>query len=896
MNKFIPVRIKPLAIAVAGITALGSSQMVLAQDDTETQAVAELGVLEETVVTGRLRSASGQLVDERKNSAFAVDLLGGDAIARAGDSDVAAALKRVPGLTLVGGKFIYTRGLGERYSSTTLNGSYVPSPDLSRNVVPLDLFPSDIVKSLSVSKTFAPNLPATFGGGNIDIRTKNIPDGPVLKLQLGTGINSEDQDGLTYSGGSDDKWGDDDGTRAMSAELFAALDTYRGQISPVNILNTLNFDGGQNELTEAETINRELSTFLYRDVMDIRSKSMSPDVNGQITAGNKWLLGEDEQWSVGALGLVSYANKWRNIDRVNRNANNPIENFSETQRTVNSIDLTTTLTLGVEYGGYHSLNANIIQIRSTEDEVSVTTGYSQGFELTNGRGFRDLDVRWEQRELDIVQFSGSHQAAQWFDDDLWSGITYDWYYTDSEASTDIPNEMSVESIDNVDPVTREVFNSRVAGSSTAAVFAFSELTDDVESYGGSAAWPFRIGNTEYKFTGGYDYYKKAREFSNYIWNIGTPNTPESSLTNTAAEVFSSANILDSSNLMETTIGGLGTESYLAAEAVDAYFGEFDVLWNNSWRASGGVRYEQFQQVSIPINLTEYRADVGQLAIPVEQLTDAVFLEDDYYPSLAVTYLRDDFLAEEFQIRFGYSGTVTRPDLREISAASYIDPLTEYRIVGNPNLETAQLDNFDVRADMFYENGDSLTFSLFYKDIVNPIETTRLAGSDNNIVLSFVNAQEAQIYGIEAEYLKELSSWTPGLFFNSNITISESEITVDAFDTGLTNNNRQMTNHSPWVVNFQLGYDSPNEKHTASLVYNVADERLFFAGRDGQDDAFEQSFHAMDFVYSYYPQAEVSVKLKLQNLLGSTIEIEQDGVTIFEQEPGQTISLSVAWEY
>jgi hypothetical protein len=106
----------------------------------------------------------------------------------------------------------------------------------------------------------------------------------------------------------------------------------------------------------------------------------------------------------------------------------------------------------------------------------------------------------------------------------------------------------------------------------------------------------------------------------------------------------------------------------------------------------------------------------------------------------------------------------------------------------------------------------------------------------------------------------------------------------------------MTNHSPWVVNFQLGYDSPNEKHTASLVYNVADERLFFAGRDGQDDAFEQSFHALDFVYSYYPKPEISVKLKLQNLLGSTVEIEQDGVTIFEQEPGQTVALSVAWEY
>ena len=87
---------------------------------------------------------------------------------------MAAALRRVPGLTLVQDKYVYIRGLGERYSQSTLNRAQIPSPDLTRNVIPLDIFPTSIVESLRVQKAWAPNLPANFAGGNVDIRTNSI--------------------------------------------------------------------------------------------------------------------------------------------------------------------------------------------------------------------------------------------------------------------------------------------------------------------------------------------------------------------------------------------------------------------------------------------------------------------------------------------------------------------------------------------------------------------------------------------------------------------------------------------------------------------------------------------------------------------------------------------------
>ncbi len=185
-----------LGLSIALLSAAGAPRAA------EGSAAPEMDLaIEEVVVTARQYNAAAQLTDERIMDDAVSDLLGADSISRVGDSNVAIALQRVPGLSLVNGQFVYVRGLGERYSQTTVNGASVPSVDLSRNVVPLDLFPSFIVNSLSVQKSYSADRQASFGGGAIDIRTKRIPNGFVGGLQLGSAFNdANDDEVLTYAG------------------------------------------------------------------------------------------------------------------------------------------------------------------------------------------------------------------------------------------------------------------------------------------------------------------------------------------------------------------------------------------------------------------------------------------------------------------------------------------------------------------------------------------------------------------------------------------------------------------------------------------------------------------------------------------------------------------------
>ena len=184
------------------LSTIGSLSLVMSASAEQMSAPTSEGVIEEQVVLGRFLGSSQQLLLERQDDEAIVDVLDSESISRMGDSTVAAALARVPGLTLVNNKFIYVRGLGERYSQSTLNGAYIPSPDLSRNVIPLDLFPASIVSSLSVQKTYTADMSANFAGGSVDIRTNPFPDkGFNFSAELGSGINNAlSGDVLTYNG------------------------------------------------------------------------------------------------------------------------------------------------------------------------------------------------------------------------------------------------------------------------------------------------------------------------------------------------------------------------------------------------------------------------------------------------------------------------------------------------------------------------------------------------------------------------------------------------------------------------------------------------------------------------------------------------------------------------
>lgn len=855
--------------------------------------------LEEVAVVARQRSSAEDVIAERLEYDVVTDIISNEQIVRVGDPNVAAALRRVPGLTLVDDKFIYVRGLGERYSSAQLNGALVPSPDLQRNVLPLDIFPAEVIQSLAVQKVYSADMPANFGGGNVDIRTRSLPDDLQVNISVGTGWSSQStgKDGLTYNGGDDDRLGVDDGSRALPNEISQAIQEYRGDISVANIYQTLNYDGGFHTINEAQAVNRQIASALNRDI-DIKTQDNGPDQKLKAGVGYRWDVSED--WDIGILAMGAYDKKVRNKDRTNRSASDPDRLYSETQRTTDDVAINGYTSLGVTYGLDHEVDLNYLFIRNTEDEASITRGFnSNNAEIDSGNRYVTYDLRYEQRELNTWQAKGEHKLVSSFNELIyelpfrWADeLSFNWFYSDSKATTEKPNEVSVEGLESIDLATGAVKSTRVEDLSTAAVFRFTDLEDNVESYGWDVKLPLQGSNYDLELSGGFDASRKDRTYLGTTVNIDTSNADADALVGTPGEVFGGDEIIDRDNGFIASLGSAEAESYLAAQTLDAWYGKVDVTFDQTWRIAGGVRREDFKQVALPIDTLDFD---NQVRVSNDELEDIVVAESKNYPSLSMTYMLQDFWAEQFQFRLGYGGTTVRPDLREVAVVQYIDPVTDYRVVGNPYLETSDLQNFDARAEWFFDSGNSFTVSAFYKDIDSPIETVRAPGSDDNVVLTFVNAEKASLLGMEMEWLWGLDNAVEGLFVSGNLTLSDSEITITDQDIGLTNNERRMTGHSREVANIQFGYDAPSGMHSATLAYNYFGSRIAFAARDGADDAYEDPFNSLDLNYAFYPYENLSLRLRMTNLLNEERTITQDGSKILEEVADRTLSFGVKWD-
>ena len=896
-----------LGLSIALLSAAGAARAA------ESSAAPAMDLaIEEVVVTARQYNAAAQLTDERIMDDAVSDLLGADSISRVGDSNVAIALQRVPGLSLVNGQFVYVRGLGERYSQTTVNGASVPSVDLSRNVVPLDLFPSFIVDSLSVQKSYSADRQASFGGGAIDIRTKRIPNGFVGGLQLGSAFNdANDDEVITYAGGGQDNEGQDDGTRALSPRLQDALIQYQGNVSVQNILSRLRGTTQPNAtLADAQAVNRQLGSYLYRD-LSVLEKDTPFDRNIRGYLGNSIFLTDD--FELGALAAGGYSNQWRETTRLNRSFAFPEQRTDERLEATQQVNMTGNAAVGFRYLDEHEVSATAIYLRNTEDDTYQRTFFNENRQRESGNGFQDVGFRFEERDVLITQYQGNHSIGyntkqvlkdRFGDllpasliDFIPEGLEYNWFYSDSKAETSIPSEVNI-SLQGATDENFQIPNPQVVQSSEAANFRFTELDDDVLNHGWEVKAPFYTKRLTLEVSGGYNHRRQDRVYVQSQFNLGPLDVASlSTLRGPLGEVFSTANVNSSVNNFVFNRVGSNNQSYIAATMTDAYFGQFDLTLDDTWRIAAGLRWEKYRQVGLDYDPYGFSATTPVVTTDPERLASNVFQDDDLYPSLSLTYMRP-FWADTFQLRGTYSETVVRPDLREITDASYIDPLTEDLVFGNSGVIPATLTNYDLRAEWFWNSGDSLTVSLFYKDIENPIEFFETTASDTTVAREIVNAASAEVYGVEFEVLKDLgsvASFLSPFFLQGNITLQDSEIVAGGRADAPTNDTRELTNASPWIVNMIVGYDSMDARHSATIAYNAFDDRLFVAGRNGAPDGFEQTRHSINATYFFYPTNNLTVQLKASNLLDDPISIEREGVETLNEKVGRTFSLSVQWE-
>ncbi|MFT5759118.1 MAG: TonB-dependent receptor [Alteromonadaceae bacterium] len=889
-------KLQKLALAV-GLGLFSYSNAVSALEEQQ--------VMEEVVAKAtRLQGSAAAVVAERRNQAFVADILGAEQMSRTGDSDAASALKRVTGLTLVDDKFIYVRGLGERYSSARLNGANIPSPDLTRNVVPLDIIPASIIESIAVQKAFSADMSAAFGGGAIDIRTKSVPKEFTSSIEVGLAYDTSASDGMTYdrpSGGIPDS-------------LKNAIVDYRGRFTIDNILKRSNLTAtdSQSLSEQAIAINNGLLNSLPRNLV-ASEESLDPTYNAKAHIGNSF----DENYFGGRFGFLaslSYENKWDFAEKktgvISQDVASDCSTSLATAEDVanscfNTVKNSKVTTENERYSGVfnigyqldnHSISWNNLYLVDNEDEVEISSVESPAgstvFTITNDdKANRVHEFDYEERTLHVSQLLGQHTFV-----DYW-GIGFDWQMTRSKAKTEIPFSAKFNFRDNFDNASYA--NSTITGDDNRAMYAYTDMEDRVNSYGGNFTLPVYGSGYELELKAGYDFSDRGRNYSTSSFAVHNKSGSGIVINDGSQSPLANGGYLSDSFIAGQRIlvdfnepTAPDADDYIAAQKIDAAYGSFDVILDNKFRISGGVRYEAFKQTSVGTSSLIFGKEELDIFWSPEKISAGSINEDDFYPSLALTYMG----SEQYQIRASYGETVVRPDLREVVPVAYFDPLTDIRTFGRVGLDSSPIKNYDLRYEYYAANGDNYTLATFYKEISSPIETVLQVG-DEDYSATFVNGETGEVKGIELEWMHDLVYVADGFFTSGNITLSDSEVSIDPSLAGnLTHPTKRMSGHSEYVVNLQLNYDSANGNHSGSLVYNVFGERIIASGVGGREDALEKPFHALDFVYTYYPSFNSQVKLKVKNLLNESQEVSQSGIAVREKEVGTTLSLSYKYDF
>jgi TonB-dependent receptor len=768
--------------------------------------------VEVVVVRGRFIPEPQRVTSEVANFLSAADL------ARTGDDNAAAALTRLTGLSVVSGRFVYVRGLGDRYSSALLNGSPLPSPEPLRRQVPLDLFPSNILSGATVQKTFSPNYPGEFGGGIIDLRTLRVPTKPFFTLKLGTGGNTETtgSDGIVYFGHKLDWLGIDTDLRRLPQRVRVALDVGKR-------INDTNFTPKQLEEIGESFINSPL-TVLQRE-------KTRPDFETEATVGTTQDFG---QFNLGLVGVLGYKSGFKTQEALRQDV---VSSTIEAEAT----NLASTWDIVINGFGSASLSwgdqrvtATGLLVRSTTKKAQVEFGADTN--LPVGQSIRSEGTAWYERELASFQLAGDHGFGN---------FELKWRGSLGQSTRKAPYERDV-SFTVVNGISS--FNGASLGNS----LRFSELKDNVASAGIDSTYKFTWGkDREIEVSGGAVYSNTERNYELLSFAFTGPRGPTSNdvLRSRVDFLFSSDNI-DPARFVITEQTGKD-DSYIGKlENIAAYLAT-EIEVTSFLRASLGLRYEQATQ------------DVATSNRFGDAPTAPVKLDNDYIlPAATLTWN----FADDLQMRFGYSQTIARPQFRELAFTPYLDPDSNRIYQGNPFLKDSKFENYDARLEYYIGRNQFVTAGAFYKKITDPIEEVivRLERSFTR----FLNAPEAILYGAELEYrtsydlpIEEGFFANGKIIFAANYTYTFSEVragagvsvispidfrSVAASQFALDGTQLQGTPEN--IANLQIGYEGNGTQ--ATLLLGWVDERIARRGLGSVPSVIENPGTNIDLVLKH----------------------------------------------
>ena len=870
--------------------------------------------LEEFVVLApKVEGSIADVIAEEKKSSAVTNILGSEEMSKKGDSDAASALKRVTGVTLIGGKSIYVRGLGDRYSNIEMNSLPLPSPDPTKRVVPLDIFPSGVISSMKVQKSGTADIPASFGGGYVDIRTKESANDDYIKLSLGLKGNSNTgKSVINYKGSSTDWMGFDDGYRAIDQSILDEIAIVVGE-SPLSF-------------TTRYYTKEELSSFVQKYIgdrnYDIENKSLplGGSMGGEISKH----YDIDEENKITVFGNYGYKQEhnYREeaiasydidqsvpSDNPDYDPNNPdaqpefiYTNLNElpsstgklqrssseySQSGIFNIGYSFSDVLNLKYTKLYTHNA----LKSTA--ISIGTFGSNPTEL-----FFYNDLQWEERTLNTDQFNGD------FDYELFDKKNeFKFGYEIATAKLSQPNNFRYIYIDDDGIDTGRLPYLQKTSNQFAKRLSSQDDLDAL--YLKNKLYPEFFSDEDFIELGYSQSNKKRKSLSDEML-IGI-NGDETVFTDTIETIYDEyvrpdipyddrrmllQNNTQAKNYFDASVRDVNSYVSLYVKPRD----DLDILI--------GARQANVEQITTEYYLynrsyhpgEEYDATKNNTYQKYDRLLE---LNNELFPSASLKYkLNKDNIVDA-----AYAKTYILPDLREASSGRYSHPYEIADIQGNPDLTYTIINSYDIKYSHYFSSTENMKVGIFYKTLDNPIEDTQLPSSSLPIY-SFQNSQKATMYGIELDGRKNLDfihTSMSNYYVSGNFTYTYSDVTVTPEQAKvLSTNHRQLQGLSPTVINLAFSYEKSDRSIT--LAYNKMGARIRKLGmRDANlinPDYMENPAAVLDAVWIEKFDNDFNLKMKLGNLLdGDTIWYQQDIDHATKKfKKGMNASISVSYKY
>ena len=847
-------------------------------------------------------------VSERDTSNI-VDTIGVELLARYADSDVAASVVRVPGISVQDNKYVFIRGLGGRYVSSTLNNATMPSTNPSKRTVPLDLFPSNFVNQLDIKKTFLPFMPGESTGGNLVINTKTFPDERSGRVSVNLGYNSDLTGKSVFVdpiSGTFDDLGWDDGSRAEDGAISAIADILSlGRITDTSSGESYELD----PQTRGEL--QRLGGILIKDGFDLDYETATPDGGLGLSFGDLFYLGDSE---VGFFTAVNYKNEWNQRNEGERNSYTPtgdlLDNFVYRQYS-HDIEASGLVSLGLNIGD-NTFEWNTVLSRVTQSQVERAVG-QEGDE--NQSVYRQT-TQWEERQYASTQLIGSHFLS----DD--GALFLEWQATASQAHRYAPDRREIEFRAGENQTDaqqfKESFDFRRANDQQDIDYRgfalepgvilrrYDDLIDNNFDISADLTWDVMdTGASFSKLQMGFQaiYRERDSDTSVYGYNINQARD----------ELLDSDNLLASDVIYvcgegpgtvtcpanpdlpgAPPVGGvtnspntglvfadktLASDSYEADLKYNSAYLMYDHTFSSAWQLVLGARYETYEQTTDTFSLQGEQ-------LPVQSVID----EDSLLPSLGINW----FYSENQQLRFAVSQTVARPDFKEAANATFYDNEFNFRVRGNPFLGISDIVNADLRWEWYPSETDSYSVAVFYKDMTDPIErVVQPASGTAGNSRTFQNSDAAELYGAELEGKKEFlltDDYNQTLFVSFNVAYIKSEVTAD------NQNTRALQGQPEYTANIVLGYDHFAAGQQLTLLFNHNGEAIADVGVSGAPDVYLEPRGELNLVYRYDISESATLRARIENILDAEVEYTQGGQVFQRYKRGTTFQLGLDWRF